>query len=330
MTQTAWTGFCYRVAAAAFVAASLAIGFVVCMNPYGNLRFSLPLEYQRVSANERYAYPGLIKQKSYDSVVVGTSTAMLLHPHALNAAFSGRFINLAMSSATPWEQLQMLRLFAHRHDVKRVIAGVDVVWCQASEPWEKLTFRSFPSWLYDDDPFNDYLYMANELAVIDALRALALKLGLRKSRFGPDGYYQFVPDMADYDLAKVRAGIYSKPVAEQVGFPSRDELESQAGAPPEGSYPDLQMLFGALDDVVPTHSRGQFRDAGSMAEMVGLQARRPVARAIAAECLGDRFHVSVAADDDRRELLGSSAQHDGGVRARRDGAQGNRDERTGQ
>ncbi len=55
----------------------------------------------------------------------GTSTARLLDPQELDRAFGGRFANLAMNAATPWEQTQLARLFLTRAPARACCFGLD-------------------------------------------------------------------------------------------------------------------------------------------------------------------------------------------------------------
>ena len=48
----------------------------VVVDPYDSLAFSPPWKRYRVTTNERYAFPGLIRHGQFDSAVFGTSTIM--------------------------------------------------------------------------------------------------------------------------------------------------------------------------------------------------------------------------------------------------------------
>jgi len=225
--------------------------FIAAVNPYGNLPVSLPFPYHRVTGNERYAFPGLLKRKSYDSAVFGTSTAMLLHPRDLNEKLGGRFINLSMASGTPWEQMQVFDLFRRDRTVKTVLIAIDVVWCNPRQPEPRLTFRPYPPWMYDANPWNDYLHLLNDRAVIHAARLATIWLGLTRPPFGRDGYFQFVPDTSEYNLARARENIYGRAVREQTKFPDLETLRASERIVADAAYPDLATLFGELDKLKP-------------------------------------------------------------------------------
>ena len=66
---------------------ALLAGFVLLMNPYGNLPHILLSEHVISDVNQRYQYPALIRSKRYDSIVIGASDSRLMHPKALERVF---------------------------------------------------------------------------------------------------------------------------------------------------------------------------------------------------------------------------------------------------
>jgi hypothetical protein len=78
--------------------------------------------------------------------------------------------------------------------------ALDHVWCDGKA--RLTTFRGFPDWMYDDDPWNDLAYMLNGKSVEISFRRLATGLGLKPARFRA-GYEVFTPPEEKYDRAKV-------------------------------------------------------------------------------------------------------------------------------
>ena len=188
------------------VAAGLAVlyGFVCVVDPWDTLPLSPPLPRVPVSTNARYSFPALARNPRFDSVVLGTSTARLLQPAQLDPAFGAKFANLAMNSATAWEQTRLLQVFVHAHPAPRtVIIGLDAQWCGDSV--EKYTPRPFPEWMYQANLWPAYRHMLTPYAVQEAGGQFAIMLGLKRRRYGLDGYTSFVPDDRLYDPARVDA-----------------------------------------------------------------------------------------------------------------------------
>ncbi|MBM6596363.1 hypothetical protein [Microvirga pudoricolor] len=200
-----WRQFAVGFAATALGLFALLFGFIVIMDPFG-LRAApgRPLT-PIMDVNQRFMYPQLIRSGRYDSAVFGTSTVRLLDPDRLGRALGGRFMNLGMNAATPWEQMQLANLFLQKNTTpKSLVFGLDTTWCEEDADAKKLTFRAFPPWLYDDDPLNDYPELVNLTALEVAGRVALNRLGLMVARIPPNGYEIFVPDDASYDLERAR------------------------------------------------------------------------------------------------------------------------------
>ena len=188
---------------------SFLYGFILIVDPYQNVPFSPDLARAPVSTNQRFAYPALARNPAFDSAIVGTSTARLLEPARLNELLDARFLNLAMNSATAHEQAQILEVFMRRQQHARyLVFGIDETWCNRAATIEKYTFRSFPEWMYDTDPWNDLLYLFNDKALENAVRMLELLLGAREPKYRPDGYRDFTGDFGPYDIKIVRERLY--------------------------------------------------------------------------------------------------------------------------
>src|SRR5262245_46137750 len=106
--QAGWLRF-VRIFLGAFLGA-LALGalFILLVDPYDVVPFSLPIERPLVEGNQRLAYPRLIKSKRFDSIIVGSSTARSLDPEQLNGPFGARFANLATAGGLAGEQIAII------------------------------------------------------------------------------------------------------------------------------------------------------------------------------------------------------------------------------
>ena len=193
------------------VAVGLAVALyalVLVVDPFDTVWFSPPFEREPINPNQRFSYPALARKDRFDSAVFGTSSTRLLDPKVLNAELGASFVNLSMNSATAYEQSQIFDVFVRHHaKPKYVIFGVDsTVWCKPNRP--KFTYRSFPPWMYDDNRWNDLLYLFNGHAVEQMGYQLAYLTGLRPAQRGTDGYTRFVPPKDEYDLARAHEKIY--------------------------------------------------------------------------------------------------------------------------
>jgi len=197
-----WRRFLAWLLATALGVLAVVYGFVAIVDPWGVLPLSPPLPRVPISTNARFSFPALARSPAFDSAVFGTSTSRLLDPAVLDPLFGVRFANLAMNSATAYEQSRLLDVFARAHPHARmVIIGLDSDWCTPAP--ERTTGRPFPAWMYGRSPWRGYREIANLYAVQEAANQLAAMAGLKRRRYGLDGYTNFLPDDAAYDPRRV-------------------------------------------------------------------------------------------------------------------------------
>lgn len=180
-------------------------------NPFRNIPFAPWVESPMMDINQRYQYPSLARNESYDSAVFGTSTGRLLSPEILNKFYGGRWTQLAMNSATAYEQHMLAKLFLRHHpSARRIIFTIDTTWCDVGSDYTKFTFRKFPTWMYDEDPWNDLLRLMDGKTFEISVRAFAMLLGKDKARFDKNGFNDFTPDNSSFNLDKVIEKIYGE------------------------------------------------------------------------------------------------------------------------
>jgi len=182
---------------------------IILVDPYDSFSISIPAKRVPIASNQRFSYPAIAKDDSFNSLIIGTSTARLLNPEILDLEFDTKFANLSMNDARAYEQYKIYDLFRRNHNfIEYMIFGVDKVWCDTRQDPAKYTFRPFPPWLYDNKKWNDYLYMFNDKALENAVRLIEYWLGKREPRQGINGYRNFLVDESQYDLEKVVNKLY--------------------------------------------------------------------------------------------------------------------------
>ena len=246
-----WTAFVKTLLGSALLGAAAIYTWILVVDPYDDVWFSPPYERAPVSKNQRFSYPALARKPRFDSLIVGTSSVRLLQPDQLDPLLNASFVNLAMDSAMPYEQAQIFSLFVRHHPrIRYALLGVDdSLWCRF-DPAPQFTHRPFPPWMYDENRWNDLLYLFNSATVEQARRQSLYLLGQTKSRQGSDGYSVFVPRESKYDLEKVRNLIYEG--AEPQVKPTIDPPDY---VPPETSaawpYPNLDLQQEMLRALPP-------------------------------------------------------------------------------
>jgi hypothetical protein len=276
--------------------------FILVLDPYQNVPFSPPLARAPVSQNQRYAYPALARDPAFESVVIGTSTARLLDPARLGALLGTPMANLAMNSATAYEQARLFEVFRRAHPAMRhLVLGLDETWCNRGPHIERYTFRDFPEWMYDDDRWNDLLYLFNDKALENAVRMAELLLGARAPKYRPDGYADFTLDFGPWDAETVAARLYAggprdypdadlAPRDDQPAwtYPLLPQLRSMIASLPRGARATLVFL--------PLHGRYIANAAANMrvckARIAGLLAPADNAAVL------DYFHLDALTRND--------------------------------
>jgi hypothetical protein len=211
--------------------------FVLLVDPYDMIPFSLPIDRRIVSISDRFMYPQIVRSKRFDSLVIGTSTSRLLDPKLLDKDFQVRFANLAMSDAMAWEQKTMLDLFLRTVGPPKVlIVGLDTVWCDQHADRHRITFRGFPSWLYGNHPWQGFLSLFNYGTAEIAARLVGWHVGLYRERIRFDGYQVFVPPESQYDPLRAHYKIWN-------GVPP---LPARLPPPPLSPAQRRQLKFPAL------------------------------------------------------------------------------------
>jgi hypothetical protein len=182
--------------------------FILLIDPFDMVPFSLPIERPLVSGSQRFAYPQVIRSKRFDSIIVGSSTARLIDPEQLNGGFDARFANMAMNASSAWEQWRTFEYFRRNAGAPKVmIIGIDDGWCDPNAERDRAR-HGFPEWMYDDDKWNDYANLFNSGALEIAGRLVGYHLGLYRARSRYDGFEVFTPPERDYVLERARAGIW--------------------------------------------------------------------------------------------------------------------------
>ncbi len=250
----AWRRFSRDVLGATVLAGLAIVAFIALVDPYGLRAAPGHPPGPIVDTNQRLSYPAVARGGDFDAAVFGTSTARLLDPAALDAAFDARFANLAVNAATPDEQMRLAALFLARRPVKAVLFGLDAPWC-AARPAAR-TDHAFPDWLYEKGAPWGIFHQANLRGLTAAVNAMQVRLGHGRPRLRGDGYGVFTPPEASYDAARASAHIAA----------GASDPDAPAD-PPEAPFPALDALDAALASLppetrtiiafMPVHARAQ-------------------------------------------------------------------------
>ena len=258
--------------------------FILLIDPYGVVPFSLPLE-RPIMSSQRQMYPQILRTGRYDSIVVGTSTSRLLDPAALGRILGGHFASFAMPDAAAWEQVRIIDYFRRTvADPKVVLIGLDHEWCNRTTTADKRR-KEFPSWAYDDNRWNDLLYLLNNPTLEVASRMVGRLLDWVPEKLRDDGFEVFVPPESAYDLARARDHIYGPggPPAPRPALPALTLSEAERQAMEFEALPWLDESLAGLPAatrkilVLPPPHVHALPAAGSYAEAREAECKRRLA-----------------------------------------------------
>jgi hypothetical protein len=234
-------------------------------------------------------YPQILRTGRYDSIVVGTSTSRLLDPAALGRVFGGHFTSLAIPSATALEQVWVIDYFRRTVAApKALVIGLDHEWCYRDSSARlkesaNARERDFPVWAFDENRWNDLLYLLNSPTLEVAGRTVGRLLGKVPEKLREDGFEVFVPPESAYDLARARFNI-SGPGAPHLAVvpPPRELSAAERNAMEFLALPWLDDSLAAFPDTTrkvllfpPVHANA-IPVSGSYGEAREAECRRRV------------------------------------------------------
>ncbi|MCX2979462.1 hypothetical protein EYC98_01150 [Halieaceae bacterium IMCC14734] len=260
--------------------AAVSYGFVLLMDPYDSLPFSLPIDRVQVADQQRLFYPALARRDNFDSAVIGNSNIRLLRPDLLNDATGGRWVNLAINAASSWEQEQVFNLFlSHHPQPQHILIGMDYLWCYQRYADRKFVGatreQDFPAWLFDEVAANNLPPL--NLGSIEHSWLLLLHIaGIKTAEFGSNGYTVFTDPDEEYDVTEARREIYGsgKPKPIVPVTPPIALTKEQRSALNIPALERLQRMLEKLPDststtlmFVPYHSYYQARPGSRQAAL---------------------------------------------------------------
>lgn len=152
---------------------------LAAIDPWNALPLHAPLPRRPADQSQRWAYPALARDLRFDAAIFGNSTARLINPAPLDAAFGARFANLAMVRAYAFEQARLMDVFIRAHpQPQAVLVGLDRVWCERGGALAHFGYDPIPEWLYDGDKLAAFGSLLSLHAIETAWRSVRSMLGL--------------------------------------------------------------------------------------------------------------------------------------------------------
>ena len=168
------------------ICASLLFAFTIAVDPYDSGKFGIFGINGVADRNTLTANASRARDASFDSAIIGNSTALLINPTALSQATGLHFVQLSVVGGSPREELAVLDFFLRHHGhVGALVIGADPSWCvheQNNKP------RPFPYWLYGDSRLAYAGYLFSGAGIEHAIQRVSIGLGKRQ-RSDPSGTF---------------------------------------------------------------------------------------------------------------------------------------------
>jgi hypothetical protein len=222
--------------------------FVLLVDPLGVSPLAIFSDQNIVYNNRRQAMPQIIRSGRYDSFIVGSSTTITLDPKWAEAAFGGRFANIAIHGATPYEQSRVLELIG-REGPKTIVHGLDASWCAADMTSRYHPWWPFPEWLYDDVRPYDLRRLLNWHFIRLAVSKARLAFGFDPPMVLANGFETQLPKDSTWDLAKARARIYAPAADTGATLNKARGVDIAESAPASTSFPNVDLLREAISKI---------------------------------------------------------------------------------
>ena len=114
--------------------------------------------------DERYQNDGIARHYEYNAIITGTSMCQNFLASEFDTLWGAQTIKLTHSGASYHESCNTIeRALSYQEDVEYVLCSLDGSFMNT--PWDYNTYEGYPTYLYDNNPFNDVKYLLNKEVV---------------------------------------------------------------------------------------------------------------------------------------------------------------------
>lgn len=117
---------------------------------------------------QRYMNDGIVKNFEYDSIITGTSMMENFRSSQFDNLFNSKSIKVPFSGGSYKEINNIVDVsLKNKRDIKYILRGLD--YGKIREEYSKMSYGNYPTYLYDDNIFNDYKYILSKRAFFQSL-----------------------------------------------------------------------------------------------------------------------------------------------------------------
>ncbi|MCI8484254.1 MAG: hypothetical protein HFH41_07935 [Lachnospiraceae bacterium] len=146
------------------------------MDPFFHYHQPNTKEYFYVLDNQRSQNDGISKHFDYNALITGTSMTENFKTSEMDAIFGTVSIKVPFSGGSFKEINDHLKAaLEHNPDLKIIIRGLDMDRFFDSSDAMRFDLGTYPTYLYDKNPFNDVHYLFNRNIIFDRIYPMILE-----------------------------------------------------------------------------------------------------------------------------------------------------------
>ncbi len=155
-----YRNFLIKSLAITFILLSLVVGFNLMVDPF---QFYRQAAFYRpsFSTEQRYQNPGLARNFSYDTIIIGSSMTENFVPSYVDEKLGIKSLKLSMSGASAREENLIVQLAINTGQVKNILWGLDYGSLKGAPNRVRDEDVPFPYYFYDQNPYNDLPYLVS-------------------------------------------------------------------------------------------------------------------------------------------------------------------------
>lgn len=150
----------------------LIMGIMIIIDPF--FHYHKPLKFLSYRlGNQRYINDGVIRHFDYNGIITGTSMTENFKASQFDELFNLNSIKIPFSGGSYKEIHENLeRALKRNNNIKIILRGLDYE--KIISDVNMMGYDSYPTYLYDNNIFNDYKYLLNKDLIAKGLGAVTL------------------------------------------------------------------------------------------------------------------------------------------------------------
>ena len=237
---------CFFVISAAML--FLAGWKVVTVDPFFHYHLPDTSGYYYELNNERSQNDGIIKHFEYDAVITGTSMTENFRTSLADRLFGKKFIKIPFSGATFKEIDDNLETVLRENpDIQLIIRGLDMNKFADDKDAMREDLGEFPTYLYDDQIFNDVRYVFNRNVIFDRVYPMIRENNKKGFEPGITSFDQYANWMKNFTFGM--SSVARKGIAETDPVPEVHMTEEEREVILASTEQNITSLARAYPDV---------------------------------------------------------------------------------